>query len=459
MGDLDAIFKSYDIRGLYPEQIDSSTCALIGYGFACFLDEEFELNSLSDRKILVGFDMRPSSGSLVEAFISAITHMGIDVISLGLCSTDMLYFASGHFSAPGVIFTASHNPAEYNGMKLCKENAVPIGEGSGLERIRSFAKNWESDAAGKNINYGPPGTLQELDVLEDFANHVVGFVDPQKLKEFLVVADTANGMGGLLVPTVFSKIPPSVDVLYGELDGTFPNHPADPLNTENLVDLKERVLETSADIGLAFDGDADRAVFLDDLGNLISGSLMTALVSDWLLEKKEGIKIVHNVNVSPSVVNYLSEKGVSTVRSKVGHSYIKQIMREEDADFGGEHSAHFYLKENFYADSGILTLLIFLQILSEKKVKVSNLIKSYEFPPSSGEINFEVNNVEDSIKKIEHSFDKSFDKLDGISYFSDNYWFNVRGSNTEPKLRLNAEAKDQETLNQLINKITNIIKV
>ena len=244
-----------------------------------------------------------------------------------------------------------------------------------------------------------------------------------------------------------------------EVDGNFPNHPADPSDPANLRELKELVISKNKAFGVAFDGDADRAVFLDDKGNLISGSLMTALVSDWLNEKKDNLKIVHNVNVSPSVVNYLKKNGITTIRAKVGHSYIKQVMREEDADFGGEHSAHFYLKENYYADSGIVTLLIFLQILSEKNVKASELIDSYNFPPTSGEINFEVTSVKESLEKIENSFENSFDKLDGISYFADNYWFNVRGSNTEPKLRLNAEAEDEETLNNLINEITNIIKV
>ena len=244
-----------------------------------------------------------------------------------------------------------------------------------------------------------------------------------------------------------------------DIDGNFPNHPADPSDINNLKELRELVISDKKAFGVAFDGDADRAVFIDNLGNLISGSLMTALVSDWLNEKKENIKVVHNVNVPPSVVEYLSGKGITTIRSKVGHSYIKQIMREEDADFGGEHSAHFYLRENFYADSGIVTLLIFLQILSEKKIKASELIESYNFPPSSSEINFEVNSVIESLEKIENSFENEFDKLDGITYFGEDYWFNVRGSNTEPKLRLNAEAKDEKTLKELINKITNIIKV
>ena len=458
MGDLDAIFKSYDIRGLYPEQIDSSTCALIGYGFACFLDEEFELNSLSDRKILVGFDMRPSSGSLVEAFISAITHMGIDVISLGLCSTDMLYFASGHFSAPGVIFTASHNPAEYNGMKLCKENAVPIGEGSGLERIRSFAKNWESDTSGKNINYGPPGTLQELDVLEDFANHVVGFVDPQKLKEFLVVADTANGMGGLLVPTVFSKIPPSVDVLYGELDGTFPNHPADPLNTENLVDLKERVLETSADIGLAFDGDADRVFLIDELGSPLSGSATTAIVANGILEREPAASVIHNLICSKSVKETVLAKGGTPIRSRVGHSHIKKLMAETGAAFAGEHSGHYYFRDNFCADSGIIAALIVLEQMSLKNLPLSELRKNFETYSSTGEINFEISDPVALLEVISKRFkDEHQDALDGLTVESKHWWFNVRPSNTEPLLRLNLEAKDETLLAEQLHLVTELI--
>lgn len=458
MGDIDAIFKSYDIRGLYPEQIDSSTCALIGYGFACFLDEEFELNSLSDGKIIVGFDMRPSNGSLVEAFISTITHMGIDVISLGLCSTDMLYFASGHFSAPGVIFTASHNPAEYNGMKLCKANAVPIGEGSGLERIRSFAKNWESDMAGKNINYGPPGTLQELDVLEDFANHVVGFVDPEKLKKFRVVTDTANGMGGLLVPAVFGKIPPSVDILYGELDGTFPNHPADPLNTENLVDLKERVLKTSADIGLAFDGDADRVFLIDELGSPLSGSATTAIVANRILEREPTASIIHNLICSKSVKETVLANGGTPIRSRVGHSHIKKLMAETGAAFAGEHSGHYYFRDNFCADSGIIAALIVLEQMSLKNLPLSELRKSFETYSSTGEINFEIGDYVSLLEVISKRFkDEHQDALDGLTVESTHWWFNVRPSNTEPLIRLNLEAKDETLLAEQLHLVTELI--
>ncbi len=441
---LDLIFKAYDIRGIFQETITLDTAYKIGYAYADFVES---------KEIIVGHDGRLSNIEMLNAVGSGIKKNNKTVIYIGTVPTDVVYSLSGLKKLPGLIITASHNPKEWTGLKFCNSGATPIGVETGLLEIKEKVENL-------NIDIDIHNDFEQENMIDLYIEHLNSIVPPKNLDSTIsFVIDAANGALGSVIGDLKKSYDLKFKSLYMEIDGNFPNHPADPSDLNNLKELKELVISNNEAFGVAFDGDADRAVFLDDLGNLISGSLMTALVSDWLLEKKEGIKIVHNVNVSPSVVNYLSEKGVSTVRSKVGHSYIKQIMREEDADFGGEHSAHFYLKENFYADSGILTLLIFLQILSEKKVKVSNLIKSYEFPPSSGEINFEVNNVEDSIKKIEHSFDKSFDKLDGISYFSDNYWFNVRGSNTEPKLRLNAEAKDQETLNQLINKITNIIKV
>ena len=441
---LDLIFKAYDIRGIFQETITLDTAYKIGYAYADFVES---------KEIIVGHDGRLSNIEMLNAVGSGIKKNNKTVIYIGTVPTDVVYSLSGLKKLPGLIITASHNPKEWTGLKFCNSGATPIGVETGLLDIKEKVENLDIDI---DIN----NDFEQENMIDLYIQHLNSIVHPKDLDSTIsFVIDAGNGALGSVIGNLKDSYDLKFKSLYMEIDGNFPNHPADPSDLNNLKELKELVISNNEAFGVAFDGDADRAVFLDDLGNLISGSLMTALVSDWLLEKKEEIKIVHNVNVSPSVVNYLSEKGVVTIRSKVGHSYIKQIMREKDADFGGEHSAHFYLKENFYADSGILTLLIFLQILSEKKEKVSNLIKSYEFPPSSGEINFEVNNVEDSIQKIEHYFDNPFDKLDGISYFSDNYWFDVRASNTEPKLRLNAEAKDQETLNQLINKITNIIKV
>ena len=297
------------------------------------------------------------------------------------------------------------------------------------------------------------------DVTDIYINHLKEIVNPEHINSSIKFAiDGGNGAIGSVIDSLSSKYGLNYEGIYMDVDGTFPNHPADPSNPKNLEELVNLVLEKNYQFGVAFDGDADRAVFSDDKGNIISGSIMTAIISDWLLAKRGEIKVVHNVNVPPSVTGYLNKKGVNLIRSKVGHSYIKQIMRDEDADFGGEHSAHFYLRENFYADSGIVTLLIFLQILSEKNQTPSELISSYSFFPSSGEINFNVKNVDESIAIVQNSFEKEFDTLDGISYFEDDYWFNIRGSNTEPKLRLNAEAKNIEILNELVNKIRNIIE-
>ena len=440
---LDLIFKAYDVRGIYGDTLTLETAYNIGVAFSEFVQSE---------KIIVGHDGRTSNLEIFNAVASGIKSKNKDIHYIGTVPTDVVYSLSGLLDLPGLIITASHNPKEWNGFKFCNSGASPIGVESGLLEIKKLASK----------NYELPLVLTESkknDVADIYINHLKKIVDPENINSSIKFAiDGGNGAIGSVIDSLSSKYSLNFEGIYMDVDGRFPNHPADPSNPENLEELVNLVLEKNYQFGVAFDGDADRAVFSDDKGNIISGSIMTAIISDWLLAKRGEIKVVHNVNVPPSVTNYLNNKGVNLIRAKVGHSYIKQIMRDEDADFGGEHSAHFYLRENFYADSGIVTLLIFLQILSEKNQTPSELISSYSFFPSSGEINFNVKNVDESIAIVQNSFEKEFDTLDGISYFEDDYWFNIRGSNTEPKLRLNAEAKNIEILNELVNKIRNIIE-
>ena len=440
---LDLIFKAYDVRGIYGDTLTLETAYNIGVAFSEFVQSE---------KIIVGHDGRTSNLEIFNAVATGIKSKNKDVHYIGTVPTDVVYSLSGLLDLPGLIITASHNPKEWNGFKFCNRGASPIGVESGLLEIKKLASK----------NYALPLVLTESkkeDVTDIYINHLREIVNPEHINSSIKFAiDGGNGAIGSVIDSLSSKYGLNYEGIYMDVDGTFPNHPADPSNPKNLEELVNLVLEKNYQFGVAFDGDADRAVFSDDKGNIISGSIMTAIISDWLLSKRGEIKVVHNVNVPPSVTSYLNKKGVNLIRSKVGHSYIKQIMRDEDADFGGEHSAHFYLRENFYADSGIVTLLIFLQILSEKNQTPSELISSYSFFPSSGEINFNVKNVDESIAIVQNSFEKEFDTLDGISYFEDDYWFNIRGSNTEPKLRLNAEAKNIEILNELVNKIRNIIE-
>ena len=441
---LDLIFKAYDVRGVFNESITPEIAYKVGAAFASYVDSD---------EIIVGHDGRISNEEMFTAVSSGIQNMNKKVLYVGTVPTDVVYTLSGIKNLPGLIITASHNPKQYTGFKFCNNGAIAIGQETGLREIKKLAEDFNEEF--KVLDFPPKKNMIDL-----YLEHFKKIVDTSEISETVKFCiDGGNGVLGSIIEDLSKTYKLNYEGLYMDVDGNFPNHPADPSDENNLSDLKAKVLSNNLDFGVAFDGDADRSVFIDDKGNLISGSLMTCLISDWLLEKQTEIKVVHNVNVQPSIVEYLKSKGVQTIRSKVGHSYIKKIMRDNDADFGGEHSAHFYLRENFYADSGILTLLIFLKILSEKNIKSGELIEKYDFMPSSGEINYTVNDVGMSLDKIENSFEGNFDKLDGISYFSDNFWFNVRGSNTEPMLRLNAEAVDQKTLENLISKISNIISL
>jgi phosphomannomutase len=442
---LDPIFKAYDIRGTVPDQLDARMTYAIGAAFARFTGAP---------KILLARDMRPSGVELGEAFAKGALDQGVDVVDLGLASTDLLYFAAGKLDAPGAMFTASHNPAQYNGIKLCLAGAKPIGEESGLQDIKQLAADGGPEKAAKN------GELTKLDVLGDYADHVRRFVDTSKLRPLKVIADTANGMGGLVVPKVFEQLPFEIEILFPELDGTFPNHPADPIQPENLKDLQARVLETTADVGLAFDGDADRVFLVDEKAQPISGSLTTAMVAKSMLEKHPGATILHNCICSKSVPEIVRENGGTPIRTRVGHSFIKADMAETGAVFGGEHSGHYYFLENFRADSGLIAAVLILELMSKADQPLSELRKPFERYVASGEINTKVDEPPaEVIARVAAKFsDGEQDRLDGLTVDYGDWWFNLRASNTEPLLRLNLEAPTQDECDRHVSEVLTIMK-
>jgi phosphomannomutase len=426
MGDFDAVFKAYDIRGVVPDQLDAPMCRSIGAAFARFA---------AAPRVLIARDMRPSGVDLSAAFAEGVRSQGVDVVDLGMASTDLIYYAAGRFDSPGAMFTASHNPAQYNGIKLCLSGAKPVGEDTGLVEIKAMAVAGLEPADHE-------GTISQQDLLEDFAAHVRSFVDVAVLKPLKLIADTANGMGGLVVPVVFKPLPFDLEVMYGELDGTFPNHPADPIQLENLQDLVARVNTTGADVGLAFDGDADRVFLVDDKGVPVSGSTTTAIVAKAVLTKEPGATILYNCICSKAVPEIVRENGGIPIRTRVGHSFIKTVMAETGAAFGGEHSAHYYFRDNYRADSGSIAALVVLEQLCVVGLPLSELRKAYERYAQSGEINTRVDDPAGVIERVAEVYkDAQQDRLDGLTVDLGDWWFNLRPSNTEPLLRLNLEAR------------------
>ena len=442
--DLDRVFKAYDIRGTVPDQLDAELARGIGAAFARFAGAP---------TVLVARDMRPSGVELCAAFIDGVTSSGADVVDLGLASTDLLYFAAGLLDAPGAMFTASHNPAQYNGIKLCLSGARPVGEDSGLADIKAAVRG------GLPAPVAKPGTVSHRAVLDDYARHVRGFLGDGPLVPLRIVADTANGMGGLVVPSVFATLPFELEILYGELDGTFPNHPADPIQPDNLRDLQRRVLETGADIGLAFDGDADRVFLVDEKAVPVSGSLTTAMVAARMLDRSGPGPVIHNLICSKAVPEVIREHGGTPVRTRVGHSFIKATMAETGAVFGGEHSGHYYFRDNYRADSGLIASMVVLSLLSESRRPLSEVRVPFERYADSGEINTEVADPVAVIDRVADAFaGASQDRLDGLTVDFGDWWFNLRPSNTEPLLRLNLEAADRAACDAHVAEVLELIK-
>jgi len=449
MRDLSALIKAYDIRGVVPDQWGPELAREVGTAFV----EVIGIRSSDGGagRLVVGHDMRPTGPDLVAAFIDGVTAAGVDVVNIGLCSTDGLYFASGRLDIPGAMFTASHNPAEYNGIKLCRAGAAPVGQDSGLSKIREML---ESENLPKYD--GPYGSASSQDMLAAYAQYLRELVPLDHSRLLKVVIDTGNGMGGFTVPAVLGAdilpaLPLEIDPMYFELDGTFPNHEANPIDPENLRDLQKRVLEVGADIGLAFDGDADRCFVVDEKGGIVDPSTLTALIATRELAKVPGSTIIHNLITSRAVPEIVIENGGTPVRTRVGHSFIKATMAETGAIFGGEHSGHFYFRDFWKADSGMLAAMHALAALGEtpESTTLSDLLKPYLRYVMSGEINTKVSDAKAVIARIKETAIKQgseIDELDGLTVSGDGWWFNVRSSNTEPLLRLNVEAKDIQNM-------------
>lgn len=453
---LDEIVKAYDIRGTVHDQLNADVAHALGLGFARLVLDEHD-TSLGAPRVVVGRDMRPSGPALVEAFSRGLLDQGVDVIDIGLASTDLMYYASGTLDAPGAMFTASHNPAGYNGVKLCRSGARPVGADSGLDQVKVVA--------GGALNGSMPepaaasGERSERSFLDDFVEHVLSFVDVDSIGPLKVVADTANGMGGLVVPAVLERIPGvEFEIMYPELDGTFPNHPADPLQPANQRDLRARVVAGGFDIGLAFDGDADRVFVVDETGSGLSGSTTTAILAAATLRQHPGSTILHNLICSKAVPEVVTEHGGTPVRTRVGHSYIKQVMADTGAVFGGEHSAHYYFARNYNADSGLIAALLVMAEVGQAGQPLSVVREPFERYSSSGEINTQVDDAAAVIERVRAEFaEHPSDEIDGLTVDCGDWWFNLRPSNTEPLLRLNLEAADRNACDDRVAQLLALI--
>ena len=448
MPNLEAIVKAYDIRGTVPDQLDATLTHALGVAFAKFSEAKM---------IVVAHDMRPSGPDLVEAFQRGLTEQGVDVINLGLASTDLLYFASGVLDAPGAMFTASHNPAQYNGIKCCLSGARSIGIDNGLREMKAIAQDvldGKGPASAKKL-----GEVTHKNMLAEFVDHVVSFIDTKSLRKLKIVADTANGMGGLVAPAVFDRLSEfELEVMYGELDGTFPNHPADPIQPANQRDLQARVISGKFDVGLAFDGDADRVFLVDELGRSVSGSTTTALLASVFLRENPNATILYNLICSRIVPETITQMGGQPIRTKNGHSYMKQVMAQTGAVFAGEHSGHYYFADNYRADSGLIATMVVLGEMSRTGKTLSELRAPFEKYAGSGEINTQVKDISVVIERVTKQF-ASYpqDHLDGLTVDCGSWWFNVRSSNTEPLLRLNLEAATREECDEHVAELLMLI--
>jgi len=441
------IFSAYDIRGIYGENLTDEVAYRIGRAAAQVLNVP---------EIAVGRDMRLSSPQLAAAILRGITDQGVNAVDLGMTTTDGLYFAVGKFEYPaGVMITASHNPGKYNGMKFCRAQAFPVSLESGLAEIRDLA------VSGKFTESATKGLVSQRDITDDYVKHALSFIDVSKIKPLKVVIDAGNGMAGMMMPRVFQHLPCELVPLYFELDGSFPNHPASPIEPQNMVDLQKKVREVGADIGAAFDGDADRMFCVDEQANVVDSSMVTAAVSNSLLRKYPGSTILYNLVVSKSVPELITKLGGKAVRTRVGHSYIKAEMRQLNGIFGGEHSGHFYFRDNWYADSGLIAFLIMLELVSVEGKPLSELLKPLDKGVRSGEINSKVSDVQGKLDALEEHFGKeakSIDHLDGIMLDFGDWWFSVRPSNTEPLLRLNVEANSRELMEKKRDEVLAFIR-
>jgi len=441
------IFMPYDIRGLVPDELDAGVAEAVGAAFATLTGAP---------AVVIVHDMRPSSAPLAEAFAQGVTSTGADVVDGGLGSTDMLYYGSGQLGLPGAMLTASHNPAKYNGIKLCRAGAKPLSQETGLGELRDMASR------GVRRTAESPGTARKRDLLTGYAQYLRRLVDLSGIRPLKVAVDAGNGMAGHTVPTVFEGLPIETIPLYFELDGSFPNHEANPIDPANLVDLQQAVIKFSADVGLAFDGDADRCFVVDERGEIVSPSVLTALIAVRELEREPGATVIHNLIVSRAVPEIVASHGGTPVRTRVGHSFIKAVMAERGAVFGGEHSGHFYFRDFWFADSGMLAALHVLAALGSQDEPLSQLLAQYSKHVGSGEINSEVSDQAGAMAKVRNLFagrpGLSADDLDGLTITARDWWFNLRPSNTEPLLRLNVEAEDDAMLARVTNEVLNIVR-